>query len=43
MKKHVVKNRRFPVVLVASFFLLILAGFIYSKPFKILKEVVAVG
>jgi hypothetical protein len=43
MKKYVVKNGRFPVVLVASFFLFILAGFLYSKPFKILKEVVAVG
>ncbi|MFA6016940.1 MAG: tail fiber domain-containing protein [Patescibacteria group bacterium] len=44
MKKHVVKNGHFPVVLVASFLLLILAfGLIFSKPFKILKEVVAVG
>jgi len=42
MKKHVVKNSRFPVVLVASFFLFILAGFLYSKPFKIPKEVKAV-
>ena len=42
MKKYVVKNGRFPVVLVASFFLLILAGFLYSKPFKIPKEVKAV-
>jgi len=42
MKKHVVKNSRFPVVLVASFFLLILAGFLYSKPFKVPKEVEAV-
>ena len=41
-KKQLRKNNLSPVILVASFFLLILVGFLYSKPFKIPKEVEAV-